>query len=244
MDKLDHKIRKALISQWDEFRTYVGRINPSAVSISPTDGFAVIKHVGSTAQVCNFDFAPVLFVLPERAGTTSSDLHVIIRGKLAIDRGHFAAEEKVRTSSFATEAGYFRLRSPSEFIHVLGAHYDFSVNALGHPVFHIHVKSFAEFGEFLKAHYGMEDINIDDAMHSVLRSVRLPSAQMDAFSLFLQLVADHLVGKNSSDDEKSLFLELLNSNKSLQGAGCSVNRLQQPAATTCYRAVHWYSDQT
>src|SRR5579859_2487516 len=192
MDKLDHKIRKALISQWDEFRTYVGRINPSAISISPTDGFAVIKHVGSTAHTCNFEFAPVLFVLPERAGTTSSDLHVVIQGKLAIDRDHFAAGEKLRTSSFGTEAGYFRLRKESGFIHVFGAHYDFSLDALGHPVFHIHVKSFVEFGEILKTHYGMEDINVDDAMRSVLKSVRLPSAQMDAFSLFLQLVADHL----------------------------------------------------
>ncbi len=126
-------------------------------------------------------------------------------------------------------------------VHVYGAHYDFASNEIGHPVFHGQMRSFKEFSEVIKnRHYGVEDAELVDLVEGILKSVRLPSAQMDVFSFLLQLVADHLLSPDSGVDDKTRFRELLERSKFIQGLGSQMARLQVPPANVCYRAVHWY----
>jgi hypothetical protein len=238
MDRIDNQILRALISHWQEFDAYITRLNASAF-IEPKDGYSAFKYVNTEGHASNFELQPVLVNVPERATDTSSDLFVVVKGKLSIDRQHFDAEGKIRTVNFATQAGYFRLKA-NTLKHVYGAHYDFSEDEIGHPVCHGQMRSFLEFSEIIKSRYGLDVVDLIDAVSGILKTVRLPSAQMDVFSFFLQLVADHLLSKDSSTDDRTRFLELLDRSKLIQGVGSIISRLQVPPATSCYRAVHWY----
>ncbi len=124
--------------------------------------------------------------------------------------------------------------------HVYGAHYDFAANELGHPVFHGQMRSYLDFAEVIKSQYGLEGVELKDMVNGILKTVRLPSAQMDVFSFLLQIVADHLLSGDSSDDDKMRFRELLERSKFIQGLGSQIARLQVAPANVCYRAVHWY----
>jgi hypothetical protein len=240
MDRIDNQLKRSLVSQWEELKACIARLNNST-DIVPKDGWDVFKHVGSTAAVSNFQLDPVLFVLPERASATTTDLHIVVEGRISLDRAEFEATGKLRTSNFATQAGYFRLKSNNMVVHVYGAHYDFAENELGHPAFHVQMKSFANYAGIIQAQYDLERIDVVDGMATVLKTVRLPSAQMDAFSLFLQLIADHLLWSQSSEADWTYFTEFVKRSKEIQGAASRIPRLQVAPAIHCYRAAHWYS---
>ena len=238
MDSTDNQIRRTLISHWDELNACIARLNNSA-SIVPNWGYDAIKHVATEGNISRFEIGPIVANVPESKDHSSTDLYVVVRGLLLIDRECFRTEERIRTLGFATEAGYFRLKD-NTLHHVYGAHYDFSENEVGHPVFHGQMKSFGDFSEVIKKQYDQNDLALEDAMKGILKNVRLPTAQMDIFSFFLQVVADHLLSKSSGEDEKRDFGALLDKSKSIQGAGSEISRLQILPAIHCYRSTHWY----
>jgi len=238
-DRTGKKIQQALVRHWQDFEGEVSRLNGLA-SIKPNDGYRVFDYTDTDDHVANFQLNPFVVNIPERATDVTNDLFVVIKARLSIDRAHFDAEGKVRTLNFATQAAYFRLKG-NVLNHVYGAHYDFAANEVGHPVFHGQMRSFIEFAEVIKGGpYGLEGAEVNDVVSGILKTVRLPSAQMDVFSFLLQLVADHLLSSDSSEDDKTRFRELLERSKDIQGLGAQMARLQVPPANFCYRAVHWY----
>jgi hypothetical protein len=237
-DRIGNQIQRALIRHWEEFDAEVSRLNGLA-SIQPKDGYLVFEYVNTEGNSANFQLNPIVVNVPERATDVTSDLFVVIKGRLSIDRANFEADGKVRTLNFATQAAYFRAKG-NALNHVYGAHYDFAANEVGHPVFHGQMRSFVEFAEVIKSGYGLEEATVNDRVIGILKTVRLPSAQMDVFSFLLQLVADHLLSNDSSDDDKTRFRQLLERSKVIQGLGSQMTRLQVPPANFCYRAVHWY----
>jgi hypothetical protein len=237
IDPIDNQIHRALVTQWNYLNESIARLNGSA-SIKPADGYLAIRHLETLGETSTFEIRPIVVNVPERANM-STDLFVVVRGILSVDREHFRAQRLIRTLGFATEAGYFRLKGTT-LQHVYGAHYDFSEREVGHPVFHVQMKSFEEFAAVIIEQQEFDDVMVVDCMKDVLKTVRLPSAQMDVFSLLLQLVADHLLSSHSSDDEKLKFDDLLTKSKLIQGAASEVGRLQVPPAIHCYRAAHWY----
>lgn len=105
-DRIANKIQRALIRHWEEFDADVSRLS-SVASIQPKDGYAVFQYVDSAGNSANFELNPIVVNVPERATEVVSDLFVVVKGRLSIDRAHFEAEGKLRTLSFATQAGYF-----------------------------------------------------------------------------------------------------------------------------------------
>jgi len=238
-DKIGSQIRYALVRHWEDFNADISGLSGVA-SIQPKDGWSVFVYMGAEGNSANFELTPIVVNLPERAPGVTSDLFVVIKGRLSIDRSHFEVAGKIRTLNFATKAAYFRQKG-SKLTHVYGAHYDFTANEIGHPVFHVQMRSFEEFSHEIKnREYGLEEAEVTDLVKGILKTVRLPSAQMDVFSFLLQLVADHLLSTDSGDDDKTRFRELLDRSKFIQGLGSQVARLQAPPANLCYRAVHWY----
>jgi hypothetical protein len=124
---------------------------------------------------------------------------------------------------------------------VFGAHYDFALNEIGHPVFQGQMRSFAEFGAHIREHYGIND-PVEDVVRGVLNRVRVPTAQMDVFSLVIQICADHLLYKEAGPEETDAFKALLRKSKFCKGAGFQVPSLTSDDARTCYRARHWYPE--
>lgn len=231
-------ILRALVSQWEHLKAEIQRLNSSVV-IRPSDGFAIFRPVsGGEPELASFDLARVVFNLPERADHSSTDLFVAVEGQLAFMRSEDGGRESLATHSFATKVAYFR-RSANCLMHVYGAHYDFSLNEVGHPVFHGQMRSYPELAEGIRQHFDINYKMIDN-VKGLLRTVRVPTAQMDAFSLFVQLCADHLLYSRSSADEKKAFNSLLQRSAFCQGAAFQVPRLETQEACTCYRARHWY----
>lgn len=239
IDRDSSLILQRLVSQWDHLQAEIGRLHPAA-EVRPSDGYAVFRPVeGSSPAIARFDLSQVVFNLPERADHLSTDLFVVVEGRLSFGRQDFRELDILATQEFGTKVAYFR-RSPTSLTHVYGAHYDFSLNEVGHPVFHGQVRSYLELSEKVKACYGV-DQTVDDRVNGLLRTVRVPTAQMDIFSLVVQLCADHLLYTHSGPEEKAAFNSLLQKGAFCQGAAFQVPRLQTEEARTCYRTRHWYA---
>jgi hypothetical protein len=221
--------RKYLIEQWNEVTGALTKLN-SVAEVRPYSGESVFAEApGAPAGVVAFELKPVVFNLPERADDLSTDLYVVVSGRLAIQADSVGRGQTLLTHDFSTQAAYFR-RTKNALVHVYGAHYDFALDELGHPTFHMQLRSFADLAPHVQEQYRFQH-EVKDGLGGVLRNVRLPCAQMDFFSFFTQLCADHLLFEDSEKEVRSVFL---------RGAGGRSERLTDESARNCYRAGHWY----
>ena len=101
------------------------------------------------------------------------------------------------------------------------------------------MRSFSSFSDYIAERYQV-DVPVRDPVKDLIRTVRLPVAQMDVFSLFVQLCADHLMSATSGPEERDAFNALVQNGGFCQGAGFQIARLATDEARTCYRARHWY----
>jgi len=238
MDTQTGVILQRLVAQWDEVNTALGRLNDAA-TVRPGNGWNVFQALpGPSNNIIGFNFGPAVFNVPERANHVNADLFIVVDGRIAFRRDLFEAEDILATDSFSTRAAYFRQRGNGAD-HIYGAHYDFALDELGHPVFHAQMRSFAEMWGAVQEQYDIAG-DANDCVLGILQTVRLPTAQMDIFSFFLQLCADHLLFANSSTEERAAFNLLLDKSSFIRGAGYQAARLATEAARTCYRARHWY----
>lgn len=232
-------MRRILLDQWDTLQRGLKELRYSA-EILPSDGYSVIKHQStSISEPACFTLEPSVFKLPERAYSGTLDIYVVIQGLMEFDRTIWTNEKKLQTVKFSTRAAYFRHKK-GNLEHIYGAHYDFTTDQVGHPVFHAQMNSLQEYYEFVNTRFGTA-APVLDFMGNILRTVRLPSAQMDFFSLFLQLIADHLLYEDSNSLEIDVFNNLVKKGMSLQGAGSRVPSLSTAKAAECYRSTHWYT---
>jgi hypothetical protein len=238
MDRETSLMLQRLVAQWDEVNTALSRLN-AAAEVRPSDGWSVFRPLpGPPTNIVEFDFGPAVFNVPERATHVSADLFVAVAGRLAFRRDLFNSEDILATDGFSTRAAYFRQKGNGAD-HIYGAHYDFALDELGHPVFHSQMRSFSEMWAAVNERYGTNG-TADDHISGILQTVRVPTAQMDVFSFFLQLCADHLLFPNSGPDERAAFNLLLEKSSFIRGAGYQAARLATEAARHCYRARHWY----
>jgi hypothetical protein len=182
---------------------------------------------------------PVVFNVPERAGRPEANLYIVVKGWLTfeeVDRG------QLKTKTFGTEIGYFRAKRGA-LEHVFGIHYDMDEEKPGHPVFHAQLGSLSEFKARISETFRV-DGELSDQMNKVLRNVRIPSAQMDVFSVITQICADHLIGAAVPDQlAKEVLIAFASLRKScdfLTGAAHRLEFLSKPSASECYRSTHWY----
>jgi len=240
MANANYKIRMGLVEQLEAVRDAIPRLNNSA-TVVPSDFQAIFQETRNDAQVVEYEIRPFMLIMPERADDTTAEMHIVLSGRIGIDKDHFNQHGQLRTVSFATEVGYFRLKNDGTLQHVFGAHYDLTENEIGHPAFHAQLKHKFEFADVVQRKYTGQTLDPKNLMENLLKTARLPSAQMDVFSLLLQAVADHLMSPEvSTDEDKRVFSGLLGKNKQIQGRAYSIPRLQEQSAVICYRSVHWY----
>lgn len=233
-------ILQRMHNQWRETKAALASFSGSPI-VRPDNEWDLLHHTGATTgDVLHFELRPVVFHLPERPNRLFPNLFVAAQGRIAIENGDCDHDsDSLVTHNFSTEVGYFRQKDGG-LEHVFGAHYDFARDEVGHPAFHAQMKSFADdFAPLIVREFGVAGIQ-DDHVEGILQGVRLPTAQMDFFSFFLQVFADHLLWANSSVAEKSAFNLLLQESIRLKGAAWRVPRLAMPPAPQCYRAGHWY----
>ncbi|WP_144023053.1 hypothetical protein [Burkholderia sp. AU15512] len=231
-------VRRRLIAQWGEVVAALNKFN-AAAEVRPENGDSVFSEDPDAGDgIIAFDLKPVVFNLPERADNYSTDLFIVVGGRLSVRQDSVDKDVALLTHDFSTRAAYFR-RTKKALIHVYGAHYDFALNELGHPTFHMQLRSFADLASLVRERYVVPD-DFQDNVDGMLRNVRLPCAQMDFFSFFSQLCADHLIFKDSEKEVRAAFNQLITKSSFLRGAGARSERLVDEAAHGCYRSSHWY----
>lgn len=235
MTPIEKKAQLLLIGVWNNVRDQFNSLN--LPEPRPVDGhriFSLIEWPKVEGQIA-FTINPVTFNVPERANA-HPNMYIVAQGRMYLDQAAILDSKKLVTLSFATEVGYFRM-SKDKLNHVYGAHYDFSLNEIGHPIFHAQMKSYNDRGNWISQAFELDCKPIDYMAH-VLGTVRLPTAQMDFFALVLQICADHLINKDSSPEQREAFKRLCEVSQSIQGAGHLWRQLID--APPCMRAQHWY----
>jgi len=239
VDRESNGILRQLVAQWEHVQAEVGRLQSTAEA-RPEKGHDIFRFVEEhdAPDTAKFDLLPVVFNLPERADHHNIDLFVVVKGWMRFDRHEFAGNGVLVTRDFATQVAYFR-RTAKALTHVYGGHYDFAVDQLGHPVFHGQIRSYPEFAQHVKDQYSVSH-DVVDCVKGMLRNVRVPTAQMDVFSLFVALCADHLLYEQSGPEEREAFNSLLRRSDFCRGAAHRAAHLVTEEARACYRARHWY----
>jgi hypothetical protein len=227
-----------LASQWDRVVSELQVLN-TRVELFPNDGYGVFKPSDELPLPgsVRVDLNPVAIKVPERATDMVCNIYIAISGYLYLDSEAFNTGQ-LRTTGFGTRVAYFR-KVGGRFDHVFGAHFDYSENELGHPLFHGQFKNLKDMFHVIADNLKVAG-QVETGFANVLSTVRLPTAQLDVFSLLLQVFADHLLSKTSNQEEKAAFNRLLAHAASIQGAGHRVVRLQQGHVEQCMGARHWY----
>jgi hypothetical protein len=229
-------IQNDIQAAWQGVLACIRQMHPSS-QIRPNSAIDVFVP-DATSQQVKFDVRPVVFHIPERANTSESNLYVAISGWLTFG-GPMPADSRRTTLRFGTQVGYFREKN-GRLDHIYGVHYDMDDELPGHPVFHAQMSSQADFRTSITGLFHSEFDSFEDLTAGLLRNVRTPTAQMDVFSVIIQLGADHLVSEVSGPEVHDAFARLREACDFFMGAAGRFPYLNSHPATHCYRSTHWY----
>jgi hypothetical protein len=229
-----NKVTQRLNQVWLSVLADVPQIHQAA-SIGPTSSYSVFTVSDDGGNEVQVVVKPIVLNVPEKGKSQQSGLFVVIEGWLNFDAGSLP---NLVATTFGTQVAYFRQKSGS-MAHIYGVHYDVDEASPGHPVFHSQMKSMLGMSGVIP---GYKAIEIENNMDGVLGTVRIPTAQMDVFSVIEQVCADHLIWKNSADGSLSAFKKLRSTCDFFRGSGGRHSRLTADSSVSCFRSTHWYAD--
>lgn len=234
------KVQDELRRAWQDVQAAIKTMRPSS-QIRPADVTDVFRPNGTSNEL-KFNVAPMVFNVPERAnGKNVNNLYVVVSGWLAFG-APVPPDSRRTTVQFGTRVGYFREKG-QKVEHIYGVHYDMDETLPGHPVFHAQMSSqvslWNNVNELFKLSLQLD--TDDDVPCALLRNVRIPTAQMDVFSVITQIGADHLIYEKSNPEVQAGFTRLRKACDFFVGAAGRLAYLNSPQATCCYRSTHWYA---
>lgn len=237
MNRDAQRVLQRVVTAWDNAIHGLKQMS-QASTVRPNTSYEIFKLDSEAPDdVIKFKIGPVVFHVPERPNRRGPDLYIVVKGWLSFQGPDFKVEP-LKTNNFGTEVAYFRSKQGA-LEHVYGAHYDMDEDRSGHPVFHAQFASQLEFGESIHNEFRVDD-NLIDSIAPTIGTVRVPSAQMDFFSVIIQICADHLLGKGAGPDVEAAFSRMRSECGFFVGAAHRLAFLNGPEATSCYRSTHWY----
>lgn len=190
-----------------------------------------IKDVDGVTQFTGINLLPHTRNRPEievfcalrnipKSNTKSRRLHSDRKDHIFIN-GRLTQHEQVDfLKSYGTQISYcasLDSNKPDELTSIMGYHYDVSLDekSCNHPVFHAQQNSKlfrSIFDEDKRAPYSTyirntQCIGLDNPVE--IRTIRIPTPQMDAISAIFMVLADYIV-KTKNDEHNEKFTELLN----------------------------------
>lgn len=240
MNTEEKRLQRLLSTAWDNARSSARSIN-QGINLKPSAFDDVFHFTAGDAASIAMEMKPVVFSVPERADKPTQHIFIVVEGRLAFDRAALRDRNEVLAVGFGTHVGYFRQKHTT-LVHVYGAHYDFDEFGTGHPVFHHQMTNLTHLKDEVIARYGLGISAYEDLVQPILRQVRTPTAQVDAFSIIAQICADHLLYKGSSAAARASFRKVLQHCNIYKGVGHRLGRLNSGDAPTCHRSLHWYPE--
>lgn len=145
--------------------------------------------------------------LPQRPGSRKNNSeNVFITAKLS---GNLK-DRRLHLTHYGTEIGYFRQTNASNPLNdlepITGYHYDFDCdgNKFNHPIFHAQPKITAG-DRYLGIKKNITHRAYPD--HKEIRTIRIPTPQMDIFSAIVMILADHVAEPSDPQRRFGDFLE-------------------------------------
>ena len=237
MDQDGRRVVKKVREAWNAAVYSMGRMY-TGINIRPDVPDAVFTPVQDIPKGCvKIEVAPIVFNVPERADAGKANLYIVVAGWLSFDTKN--DESKIiKTNNFGTQVAYFRSKCNS-LEHIYGAHYDMDERGKGHPVFHSQLRSQMEFGGSIEQQYRINSERVD-CIKKLCRGIRIPTAQMDLFSVIIQICADHLMWENSPKEVELEFEKTRKICSFFSGAAHKLAFLQEQCVVECFRSTHWY----
>jgi hypothetical protein len=226
-------LKRLIDKAWLEFQAKV-KVMGASCSVRPSQAGDVFHYADGDPIVVTI--RPVTFLLKEKPDHPQPALYVVVEGLIHFrcgPDGEFRAEES------KTRVGYFVKRN-GELAHVYGVHHDFDATHVAHPVFHSQMAPMKEYRENINDAWKERFEDVTNHVQHILTNVRIPSAQMDAFAVFLQLCSDHLISSKSGKTEISAYKSVLKICAFYKSAYPEIPRMQSAIAQTCFRPHHWY----
>jgi len=175
--------------------------------------------------------------IPERPNQRA-ELFVVMTGRLTITDTVLDSSSPLQSAMFGTQVAYFRyLETKDRLEHVFGAHYDVDTTAPGHPAFHVQLASNDDMAKHVKEHFRLPEATVDALPRQFLKTVRVPTAQMDFLATITQVCSDHLIYRDSSTETLTAFDALRKDCNVVQGMDADTLLGRQDG---CLRAQHWY----
>ena len=240
MNQTSQRVVRKVHEKWTDAVHSMRRMS-SKVFIQPEGPHEVFPTVRDELNgVVNIEVAPTVFYVPERANARKANLYIVVSGQLSfvVDLND---SHSIRTTDFGTRVGYFRNKENC-LEHIFGVHYDMDVSSKGHPVFHSQLGSLIEYGSSIEQRYG-DNKEMVDCIEKVCKGIRIPTAQMDFFSVFVQICADHLLWRDSHEKVEQEFERTREICSFFTGSGHRISFLEGKSVIECFRSVHWYEQQ-
>ena len=232
------RVQQQVRNAWDDAIHRLQQIS-QATTVRPTSSSQIIALDQKVpSDVVKLIIGPVVFNLCERPNQSQARLFIVMQGWLSFQGPNFRAKP-FQTRDFGTAVAYFRFKS-NQLDHIFGAHYDIDEHDYRHPVFHGQLTPKMDFGSHVQDHF-QHDCQIVNRMGNILRTVRIPTAQMDVFSVLIQICADHLIGQSPAPSVTKAFQQMRTACDFFTGAAHRMTFLNTAPATACYRSTHWYN---
>ena len=237
------RVKKEVTGAWTELRARMQTISSISLvrPVEPEEVFTFThdKDYGKIIATVR----PVTFNVPYRANAATAKIFVAIDGWIEFSDDDTSGS--LRSLRFQTNVGYFRDGGPNTLQYLCGIHYDYdSYDAIGHPVYHCQFGPQVRFFDEVNACFHRAFSEPSDDLKAIPRQIRIPTAQMDPFSVFLQVCSDHLISEGSDANKLAAYASLL---KTCGFFTCSSNGIAQLGAAFAesnLRSHHWYNDGT
>ena len=233
------RVKKEVTGAWTELRARMQTISSVAFvqPVEPEEVFT-FKHDRDYGKI-TATVRPVTFNVPYKANSAKATIFVVIDGW--IEFSDTESSGPLRSLRFGTNVEYFRDGGLRNLLYLLGIHYDYdSYNAVGHPVYHCQIASQVKFYEEINACFHRAFVEPRYDLAAVPQQIRIPTAQMDPFSVFLQVCSDHLVNEASDGNKLTAYASLLQSCAFFTCSSSRIAQLGAALAASSLRSHHWY----
>ena len=182
---------------------------------------------------------PVTFNVPYRANATTAKIFVSIDGWIEFSDAN--ASGPLKSLRFESNVGYFRDGGVNTLQYLCGIHYDYdSYNAIGHPIYHCQFGPQVKFFGEVNACFYRNFSEPSDDLTAIPRQIRIPTAQMDPFSVFLQVCSDHLINEGSDANKLVAYASLLKTCGFFTCSSGGITQLGAVRTGPSLRSHHWY----
>ena len=228
----ERSVKDRLCKAWDNSFTEMRKLG-HYINANPKSGREIfLNDEKCKLDAINFKTVPVILELPERLNRKSSNILVVLTGKLSFNKS--TTKNQLITEKYSTSTEYFR-KKEGNLIFLGALHHDYDEEEqISHPRFHSQFSN--RIMRFKDSYLFKEYPKPEECKaFNFLANTRIPTLQLDFFSSLLNLCADHLI--NDKDSRPEIFEKIYKNCNFFQSASPPHRIVEN---SPCIRSIHLY----